>query len=82
MGGCGIFCGERWVASCRCVAAREGGIGKLALVKNDVPGGDDAAGGEVQAPVTLVLKGHAEENAADGARSEFVWHGGIEVGVT
>jgi hypothetical protein len=33
---------------------------------------DDAVGGEVQAPIPLVVRGVAEEEAASGARRKLV----------
>jgi len=43
---------------------------------------DDTVGGEVEAPVALVIGRIANENAQRRTRGEFVRSGGGEVGVT
>jgi hypothetical protein len=46
--------------------------GKHIFVEDDVTRDDDAVGGEVQAPIPLVVRGVAEEEAASGARRKLV----------
>ena len=55
---------------------------KRCFVENNVTRDDDAVGGEVEAPVALVIGRIANENAQRRPRGEFVRSGGGEVGVT
>jgi hypothetical protein len=51
-----------------------GGVckGKHIFVEDNVTRDDDAVGGEVHAPIPLVVRGVAEEEAASGARRKLV----------
>jgi hypothetical protein len=55
--------------------------GKHIFVEDDVTRDDDAVGGEVQAPIPLVVRGVAEEEAASGARRKLVRGGSGNVRV-
>jgi hypothetical protein len=55
--------------------------GKHIFVEDDVTRDDDAVGGEVQAPIPLVVRGVAEEEVASGARRKLVRGGGGDVRV-
>lgn len=76
-----MFCGGGAMFSCVTVAMREGSVRERALVKNHVSGSDNTSRREVQAAVPLVFKGHAEEDATGRSWSQFVWHGGVSVGI-
>jgi hypothetical protein len=43
---------------------------------------DDTVGGEVETPVTLVIRRVADESTKSGAWGKFVRGGGCEIGVT
>jgi hypothetical protein len=45
--------------------------GKLTLFKNDMARDDDAVGEEVEAPITLVVRGVPKEKATSGAGRKF-----------
>jgi len=47
-----------------------------------VAGDDDPVGGEIKAPVALVIRRVAYESTKSGAWGEFVRVGGCEIGVT
>jgi hypothetical protein len=55
---------------------------KHCFIENNVVRDDDTVGGEVEAPVALVIERIANENAQRRTRGEFVRSGGGEVGVT
>lgn len=55
--------------------------GKREFVKDDVPGHDDFARKEIEAPISLVFERETEKDAWGGSGGEFVWCSGIEVGV-
>ena len=54
--------------------------GEDVLVENDMSGRDDAAGGDVVASVTAVVRKVANEHARRGAQREFVRGCGDHVG--
>lgn len=67
--------------SCDGVAVQGSSVREGILVKNNVPGGDNASGFQVEATIAFMLERHAEENATNRARGEFMWHGGVQVWV-
>ena len=56
--------------------------GKLEFVKNNVPGRDDFARKEIEAPISLVLERETEKDAWGGSGGEFVWCSGGGARVT
>ena len=51
------------------------------FIEDNVAGYDDPVGGEVEAPVALVIRGVPQKHAQRGAGGKFVGCGGGEVGV-
>jgi hypothetical protein len=53
----------------------------VSLIEHNVARGDDLAGGEIKAPITLLRRGVAEKDTRGGARRQFVGSRGTEVWV-